>query len=67
MKYKQFDEFITLMSGANASEDYWYDVGVDEAMYLLERFSDEDWHVGIAQQVEWQRSYLKNCNRDDKI
>lgn len=52
MKYEQFDEFIILMSEANASEDYWYDVGVDEAMYLLERFSDEDW--------EWLQKNITN-------
>lgn len=59
MKYEQFDKFITLMSGENASEDYWYDVGVDEAMYLLERFSDEDWEwlqKNITNKsVQWQK------------
>lgn len=43
MKYEKFDKLITEISGENASDDYWYDVGVNDAMTLLEKFSDEDW------------------------
>ncbi len=45
MKYEEFDKLITDMSGENASDDYWYDVGVNDAMILLGKFSETDWEL----------------------
>lgn len=42
------EDFIRLIDDAsveNASEDFWYDVGVDKAQGLLENFSKEDWNL----------------------
>lgn len=45
MKYEEFDKLIMEMSGDNVSDDYWYDVGVNEAMSILEDFSENDWDL----------------------
>jgi len=42
MVYEELDKLITEMSGENASDDYWYDVGVTDAMNLLEKFSETE-------------------------
>ncbi|MBU9705485.1 hypothetical protein KSP24_00920 [Paenibacillus sp. AK121] len=59
MKYEQFDKLITEMSGENASDDYWYDVGVNDAMNLLENFSELDWELLkkniMDKSLEWQK------------
>ncbi|MCC3380626.1 hypothetical protein ACFQ5D_23720 [Paenibacillus farraposensis] len=59
MKYEQFDKLITEMSGENASDDYWYDVGVNDAMTLLEKFSEIDWELLgkniMDKSLEWQK------------
>ncbi|AQR94355.1 hypothetical protein [Clostridium saccharoperbutylacetonicum] len=59
MKYEEFDKLITEMSRENASDDYWYDVGVSDAMTLLEKFSEDDWKVlgnnVIDKPLEWQK------------
>ncbi|MGQ3479444.1 hypothetical protein [Paenibacillus sp. TY11] len=59
MKYEEFDKLITEMSGENASDDYWYDVGVNDAMTLLEKFSEIDWEVLgrniMDKSLEWQK------------
>lgn len=45
MKYEEFDKLIMEMSGDNVSDDYWYDIGVNEAMSILEDFSENDWDL----------------------
>ncbi|WP_348620290.1 hypothetical protein [Paenibacillus polymyxa] len=59
MKYEEFDQLITEMSGENASNDYWYDVGVNDAMTLIEEFSETDWELLgkniIDKSLEWQK------------
>ncbi|WP_324279569.1 hypothetical protein U3G77_09820 [Paenibacillus polymyxa] len=59
MKYEEFDKLITEMSGENASDDYWYDVGVNDAMNLLENFSELDWELLkkniMDKSLEWQK------------
>lgn len=59
MKYEEFDKLITEMSGDNASDDYWYDVGVSDAMTLLEKFSEDDWKMLgndiMDKPLEWQK------------
>jgi hypothetical protein len=59
MKYEEFDKLITEMSGENASDDYWYDVGVNDAMTLLEKFSEIDWELLgkniMDKSLEWQK------------
>ncbi|MEK3786357.1 hypothetical protein [Paenibacillus sp. FSL K6-1230] len=59
MIYEKFDMLITGMSGENASDDYWYDVGVNDAMALLEQFSEIDWKLLreniLDKSLEWQK------------
>ncbi|WP_243643927.1 hypothetical protein [Paenibacillus pinisoli] len=59
MVYEELDKLITEMSGENASDDYWYDVGVTDAMNLLEKFSETNWELLgeniIDKSLEWQR------------
>ncbi|WP_019914665.1 hypothetical protein [Paenibacillus sp. HW567] len=59
MKYEELDKLITEMSGENASDDYWYDVGVNDAMTLLEKFSELDWKLLseniMDKSLEWQK------------
>ncbi|WP_025681613.1 hypothetical protein [Paenibacillus massiliensis] len=59
MGYEKFDKLITEMSGENASDDYWYDVGVNDAMALLEQFSELDWKLLgeniLDKSLEWQK------------
>jgi len=59
MKYEEFDKLITEMSGENASDDYWYDVGVNDAMTLLGKFSETDWELLgkniMDKSLEWQK------------
>ncbi|MEK3849028.1 hypothetical protein ABEW60_00875 [Paenibacillus jamilae] len=59
MKYEGFDKLITEMSGENASDDYWYDVGVNDAMTLMEKFSETDWELLkkniMEKSLEWQK------------
>ncbi|WP_025722624.1 hypothetical protein [Paenibacillus polymyxa] len=59
MKYEEFDKLITEMSGENASDDYWYDVGVNDAMSLMENFSETDWELLkkniMDKSLEWQK------------
>ncbi|MGW8442840.1 hypothetical protein ACWGXJ_17960 [Paenibacillus sp. S33] len=59
MKYEEFDKLITEMSGENASDDYWYDVGVNDAMTLMEKFSEADWELLekniMEKSLEWQK------------
>jgi hypothetical protein len=62
MKYEEFDKLITEMSGENASDDYWYDVGVSDAMNLLEKFSEDDWKLlgsnVMDKSLEWQKKVV---------
>ncbi len=62
MKYEEFDKLITEMSGENASDDYWYDVGVSDAMNLLEKFSEDDWKLlgsnVMDKPLEWQKKVV---------
>lgn len=59
MGYEKFDKLINEMSGENASDDYWYDVGVNDAMALLEQFSELDWKLLgeniLDKSLEWQK------------
>lgn len=73
MKYKEFDKLITEMSGENASDDYWYDVGVNDAMTLLEKFSDNDWEQlldnMLSKSIEWQTrfAYCADSDINDEV
>lgn len=62
MKYQEFDKLITEMSVENASDDYWYDVGVSDAMNLLEKFSEDDWKLlgsnVMDKPLEWQKKVV---------
>lgn len=59
------EDFIRLIDDAsveNASEDFWYDVGVDKAQGLLENFSKEDWNLlrNLIKDkpTEWQKRVI---------
>lgn len=43
MKYNLFDKLLTEMSDNNYSDDYFYDVGVDEIASIIREFTDKDW------------------------
>ncbi|MGG4108472.1 hypothetical protein AAXB25_31735 [Paenibacillus lautus] len=68
MKYEEFDKLITEMSGENASDDYWYDVGVNDAMNLLGKFSDMDWELLgkniMDKSLDWQKRVVY-CFEDE--
>ncbi|MDP4177886.1 MAG: hypothetical protein Q8900_06025 [Bacillota bacterium] len=59
MKYKEFDKLITAMSKENDSDDYWYDVGVNDAADLLKKFSEDDWELLenniMDKLIKWQK------------
>lgn len=62
MIVEDFVRFINDVSKENASEDYWYDVGVDEAQNMLEEFSREDWSLFRKlikdKPIEWQKKVI---------
>lgn len=62
MIIEDFVKFINDVSKENASEDYWYDVGVDEAQNMLKEFSREDWSLLRKlikdKPVEWQKKVI---------
>nr|WP_211184579.1 hypothetical protein [Paenibacillus lemnae] len=57
------------MSGENASDDYWYDVGINDALMLLEQFSELDWKVLmdniIDKSIEWQKRVVYCFGEDN--
>lgn len=62
MIIEDFVKFINDVSKENASEDYWYDVGVVEAQNMLEEFSQEDWcllrKLIKDKTIEWQKKVI---------
>lgn len=62
MIIEDFEKFINEVSTENASEDYWYDIGIDEAQNLLVRFLQEDWSLLRKliknKSVEWQKKVI---------
>lgn len=62
MIIEDFVKFINDVLKENASEDYWYDVGVDEAQNMLKEFSREDWSLLRKlikdKPVEWQKKVI---------
>lgn len=62
MMIEDFEKFINDMSTENASEDYWYDIGVDEAKNILVKFSQQDWSLLRKliknKSVEWQKKVI---------
>lgn len=62
MIIEDFIKFINDISKENASEDYWYDVGVVEAQNMLEEFSQEDWcllrKLIKDKTIEWQKKVI---------
>ncbi len=69
MKYDEFNNLITEMSRENISEDYWYDVGVDEAISLIKKFIEEDWLLLekniINKSLEWQKKVIYCFEQQD--
>lgn len=62
MIVENFERFIDEVSKENASEDYWYDVGVVEAQNMLVQFSKVDWdslkELIKEKSVEWKKKVV---------
>jgi len=62
MKYNEFDNFIN-ETGTNIMDQYWYDLEyIDEGMFILQEFTDEDWGMLrnqiVNKPVVWQMKTL---------
>ncbi len=57
-----FVKFLDEIFVENASEDYWYDVGVDEVQNMLRKFSREEWkllgRLIKIKSTEWQKKVI---------
>ena len=57
-----FVKFLDEISVENTSEDYWYDVGVDEVQNMLRKFSREEWkllgRLIKIKSTEWQKKVI---------
>ena len=57
-----FVKFLDEIFVENTSEDYWYDVGVDEVQNMLRKFSREEWkllgRLIKIKSTEWQKKVI---------
>ena len=62
MYYDKFNELITEMSQEDASDDFFYDVGVFEAINILNHFIEDDWEkLGkniMTKDAEWKKKTI---------
>lgn len=60
--YDKFDELITEMSQEDASDDFFYDVGVFEVTNILNHFNEDDWKKLekniITKDTEWKKKAI---------
>lgn len=60
--YDKFDELITEMSQEDASDDFFYDVGVFEVTNILNHFNEDDWKKLekniITKDTEWKKKTI---------
>ena len=65
-----FVKFLDEIFVENTSEDYWYDVGVDEVQNMLRKFSREEWkllgRLIKIKSTEWQKKVIYSFDEKGK-